>query len=65
MASAVGSSCGEDASYLRLVVKALDAYVNGWHALATTYYRRAARLACELHGATLISVHLTLQQASE
>ena len=67
MASAAGPrrdvSSSEVLKFDRLLFKALESSANDWHGLATTYFRRAAKLANDLHGETLVSVHLTLQQA--
>ena len=67
MASAAGPrrdvSSSEVLKFDRLIFKALESSANGWHGLATTCFRRAAKLANDLHGETLVSVHLTLQEA--
>ena len=49
----------------RLVNKALSAGYSGRHALAASYFERAAALATQIHGDTLLAAHLKLQQASK
>ena len=48
----------------RLILKAVESATNDLHGLATTYFRRAAKLANEINGETLVSVHLTGKEAS-
>ena len=49
----------------RLVNKALAADMAGRYAFAATYFERAAPLATQIYGDTLITAHLTLLQAQE